>query len=213
MIGLDRDAGGVGVSSIGDSTYRRIRADIIFGRLQPGQKLKLDTLRDSYEASVSTLREILSRLASEGFVVAEGQRGFEVTPVSVENLREVAAACVRLLDKPSSKLEDLLEHVEAELRMRRFASALRIQVAPDPSPRILSFLLEELELQEEDVYTRPGPLAPYLEAGIGVHLLSHTSGMPAKRRTMRTRAPRGWVGRLKASRSMRSAARELSLKT
>jgi len=91
----ERDAGGVGVSSIGDSTYRRIRADIIFGRLQPGQKLKLDTLRDSYEASVSTLREILSRLASEGFVVAEGQRGFEVTPVSVENLREVAA--LRLL--------------------------------------------------------------------------------------------------------------------
>ena len=70
----ERDAGGVGVSSIGDSTYRRIRADIIFGRLRPGQKLKLDTLRDSYEASVSTLREILSRLASEGFVVAEGQR-------------------------------------------------------------------------------------------------------------------------------------------
>src|SRR5690606_21922388 len=31
----------------------------------------------------------------EGFVVAEGQRGFEVTPVSVGNLREIAA--LRLL--------------------------------------------------------------------------------------------------------------------
>jgi GntR family transcriptional regulator, carbon starvation induced regulator len=29
-------------------------------------------------------------LASEGFVVAEGQRGFEVAPVSIQNLRELA---------------------------------------------------------------------------------------------------------------------------
>uniref|UniRef100_UPI002090A510 hypothetical protein n=1 Tax=Acinetobacter baumannii TaxID=470 RepID=UPI002090A510 len=37
------------------------------------------------------LREILSRLASEKLVVAEGQRGFEVMPISVANLREIAA--------------------------------------------------------------------------------------------------------------------------
>ena len=55
--------------------------------------------------------------------------------------------------------EDLLEQVEAELRMRRFASALRIQVNPDPSPEILRFVLDELELTDQDVYTRPGPLA------------------------------------------------------
>ena len=77
--------------TIGDNAYRRIRADIIFGRIAPGQKLKLEGLKDSYGASVSTLREILSRLTSEGLVVAEGQRGFEAAPVSVENLREVAA--------------------------------------------------------------------------------------------------------------------------
>ncbi|WP_164034223.1 GntR family transcriptional regulator, partial [Serratia marcescens] len=59
--------------------------------LQPGRKLKLDVLRVDYEASVSTLREILSRLASEKLVVAEGQRGFEVMPISVANLREIAA--------------------------------------------------------------------------------------------------------------------------
>lgn len=81
--------------TIGENAYRRIRADIIFGRIAPGQKLKLDRLRESYGASISTLREILSRLASEGLVVAEGQRGFEAAPVSVENLREIAA--LRLL--------------------------------------------------------------------------------------------------------------------
>lgn len=78
-------------ASIGDNAYRRIRADIVFGRLQPGRKLKLDKLKADYGASVSTLREILNRLHSERLVVAEGQKGFEVAPVSIANLREVAA--------------------------------------------------------------------------------------------------------------------------
>lgn len=77
--------------STGESVYRRIRSDILTGRLQPGRKLKLDVLRADYDASVSTLREILSRLVSEKLVVAEGQRGFEVMPISVANLREIAA--------------------------------------------------------------------------------------------------------------------------
>lgn len=81
--------------TIGENAYRRIRSDIIFGRIAPGQKLKLERLKATYDASISTLREILSRLASEGLVLAEGQRGFEAAPVSVENLREIAA--LRLL--------------------------------------------------------------------------------------------------------------------
>ncbi|MBN8942131.1 MAG: GntR family transcriptional regulator [Rhizobiales bacterium] len=79
------------LESTGESAYRRIRSDILTGRLQPGRKLKLDVLRADYDASVSTLREILSRLVSEKLVVAEGQRGFEVMPISVANLREIAA--------------------------------------------------------------------------------------------------------------------------
>lgn len=71
-------------------TYRRIRSDIIFGRLSPGQKLRLEKLRERYETSVSTLREVLYRLLSEGLVDAEGQRGFEVAPISAANFREVA---------------------------------------------------------------------------------------------------------------------------
>ena len=57
---------------------------------KPGQKLKLEKISAAYGTSVSTLREILNRLASEGFVVAEAQRGFEVAPVSIQNLRELA---------------------------------------------------------------------------------------------------------------------------
>jgi hypothetical protein len=82
MPGEERDAG--------EAAYRRIRADLVHGRLAPGRKLGLDGLRQIYGAGVSTLREALNRLASEGLVIAEGQRGFAVAPVSAEDLREVA---------------------------------------------------------------------------------------------------------------------------
>ena len=75
---------------VGSTTYQQIKRDIIFGDLTPGNKLKLDGLRERYAASMSTLRETLSRLASEGFVEAKDQRGFFVTPVSSEDLIEIA---------------------------------------------------------------------------------------------------------------------------
>jgi len=74
----------------GEAAYRRLRADVITGRLAPGRKLGLEGLRQIYGAGVSTLREALTRLASEGLVVAEGQRGFSVAPVSPEDFAEVA---------------------------------------------------------------------------------------------------------------------------
>jgi DNA-binding GntR family transcriptional regulator len=82
-------------TSIADRAYDRIRADIVFGRLSPGARLRLDRLAGDYGASVSTLREILSRLSSEGLVIAEGQRGFRVAPVSPAGFEDVAA--MRLL--------------------------------------------------------------------------------------------------------------------
>jgi DNA-binding GntR family transcriptional regulator len=79
------------IASVGESAYQRIRTDILFGRLRPGGRLKLEQLKVDYGASVSTLREILNRLQSERLVVAEGQKGFQVAPVSIANLREIAA--------------------------------------------------------------------------------------------------------------------------
>lgn len=76
--------------TIGERTYRRIRSDIIFGRLAPGQRLRLERLSTQYETSIATLRELLNRLLVEGLIVAEGQRGFEVTPVSADRWHEIA---------------------------------------------------------------------------------------------------------------------------
>jgi DNA-binding GntR family transcriptional regulator len=76
--------------TIGESAYRRIRSDIIFGVLAPGQKMRLERVSESYGTSIPTLRELLNRMCAEGLIVAEGQRGFEVAPVSAEDFRQVA---------------------------------------------------------------------------------------------------------------------------
>src|SRR5205809_7463980 len=72
--------------SVADEAYSRLRQDILGGELLPGMKLKLDALRERYEVSVNTLRETLSRLAADGLVEAEGQRGFAVMPASLADL-------------------------------------------------------------------------------------------------------------------------------
>ncbi|MEO8240903.1 MAG: GntR family transcriptional regulator [bacterium] len=76
--------------SASEAAHRRLRDDIIFGRLPPGRKLRLERLRDDYDVSVTTLREVLGRLAAEGLIQFEAQKGFEVSPISEGDLREIA---------------------------------------------------------------------------------------------------------------------------
>jgi DNA-binding GntR family transcriptional regulator len=70
----------------------RLRSDIIACTMRPGSRLRFETLRSVYNVSFSTLREGLSRLASEGLVIADGQRGFRVAPVSIKELLDLTGA-------------------------------------------------------------------------------------------------------------------------
>lgn len=80
----------VKTETAGEKAYRRLRSDIIGGRLAPSQRLTLEPLKSTYGISISTLRELLNRLTSEGLVVAESARGFAVAPVSADNFKELA---------------------------------------------------------------------------------------------------------------------------
>ena len=88
------EAGGLIGSSAGartliERTYAMLREDILAGRLAPGEKLLVEHLKDRYEVGAGTLREALSRLVSEAMVVAEGQRGFTVAPIAIEELIDI----------------------------------------------------------------------------------------------------------------------------
>ena len=69
--------------------YGRIREKILNGQLEPGSKLKVEVLRAEYDVGASTMREALSLLIADALVTAEGQRGFRVAPISIEDLYDV----------------------------------------------------------------------------------------------------------------------------
>jgi GntR family transcriptional regulator, carbon starvation induced regulator len=78
-----------GDATLASMIASRLRLAIIRGDLAPGERLKLGELRESFDVSLSPLREALSRLGSEGFLVIEDQRGYRVPPVSEKNLAEI----------------------------------------------------------------------------------------------------------------------------
>lgn len=79
-----------------ESAYRALRRDIIEGRLAPGEKLRVEHLKDNYGVGAGTLREALSLLISDALVVSQGQRGFRVAPVSLEDFEDITQTRVML---------------------------------------------------------------------------------------------------------------------
>ena len=84
-----RDASVDAAKTFGEEVYRLLRRDILSGRLLPGNKLPFRQLAQNYNFGIAPLREALSKLASERLVLFEGQRGFTVAPVSLEELHDV----------------------------------------------------------------------------------------------------------------------------
>ncbi len=62
------------------------------------------------------------------------------------------------VERDEEDAEDLLELIEQELRDRRFAPVVRLETGPAPNRRMVRFLMEELELNESDVYHMPAEL-------------------------------------------------------
>lgn len=67
----------------------RLRAAILRGDLKPGQKVNLDRLRDEFGVSLSPLREAISRLAVDGLVKTQDQRGSTISPLTLGELQEI----------------------------------------------------------------------------------------------------------------------------
>ncbi len=67
----------------------RLRNDIIWCRLMPGEPLRFEALKEAYGASFTTLREALTALVADGLVVSLGHAGFRVAPVTPADLTDL----------------------------------------------------------------------------------------------------------------------------
>jgi DNA-binding GntR family transcriptional regulator len=68
------------------AVHRRLREDILAGRLPPGMRLKVHDLAATYGAGPGPLREALAQLAAEGLARRIEQRGFRVAEAGPEEL-------------------------------------------------------------------------------------------------------------------------------
>lgn len=85
-----------GPRTLVEAAYRRLRDDIIDGVHAPGARLRVEHLKDDYGVGAGTLREALTRLVADSLVVAQGQRGFRVAPISVADFEDITATRVLL---------------------------------------------------------------------------------------------------------------------
>jgi GntR family carbon starvation induced transcriptional regulator len=99
-----------------EAVYRELRHNIIEGTYPQGSRLDTIKLRNIFQVSGSTLREALTRLASDHLVVMEEQKGFSVAPMSLEDLEDLTRARIML---ECAVLRDSIlqgdEHWEAQL--------------------------------------------------------------------------------------------------
>jgi DNA-binding GntR family transcriptional regulator len=79
-------------------TYVALRDMIVTGAVQPGEKLKIEGLRDKLQTGASPIREALSLLTSDNLVERIDQRGFRASPASQNNFADILSLRCALED-------------------------------------------------------------------------------------------------------------------
>jgi len=77
------------VRTLIEKVYGDLKHDIIRGYLRPRARLRVEELRARFSVSSSTTREALLLLVADALVTSEGQRGFRVAPLSLDDFREI----------------------------------------------------------------------------------------------------------------------------
>ena len=88
-----------------DWADERLRAEILTGRLRPGDRIPVEHLASSWGVSATPIRESLRRLAGDGLVDLTPQRGARVATVDADLAHEIYA--VRLLLEPVALRQSL----------------------------------------------------------------------------------------------------------
>ncbi|WP_370963913.1 GntR family transcriptional regulator [Amycolatopsis sp. cg9] len=81
-----------GGESLAVSVYTRLRSAVLNGELAPGERLKPADLSSDFGVSLSVVREALGLLAAKDLVQVDRNRGFRVTPLSMQALTDLTEA-------------------------------------------------------------------------------------------------------------------------
>jgi DNA-binding GntR family transcriptional regulator len=95
-----------------DAAYWTVKREIVECALPPGIEVSERELMERYGLSKAPLREALVRLGQEGLLRAIPRSGYQVTPITVQDVQDIFA--LRLLLEPAAARQ-AAGHVDKEL--------------------------------------------------------------------------------------------------
>lgn len=122
-----------------DHVFETLRADILSCRLAPGAKIKINEIAARLAVSLGSVREALSRLSSEGMVVAQAQKGYTVAPVSEEELVDLTNTRISI---EQLCLRQAIKNGDVEWETGIVGAYHRLQRIPEKDPNDSSMLNE-----------------------------------------------------------------------
>jgi DNA-binding GntR family transcriptional regulator len=129
----------------------RLRDLIVEGRLQPGQRLAHPKLMQLLGVGRMPLRSALSRLESDGLVVATPNRGAAVAPVPVASAEEIYT--LRYLVEPPLLEASATDFSKAQITSMR--ERLRAMEAAVDDPAAFAVAHREFHTIERESFTSP----------------------------------------------------------
>lgn len=73
----------------GSRTTDTIASDILGGQWKPGDRLQPHKLAQDYSVSTTVIREALSRMAGDGLVIVQPNRGFFIPDLNLQELKDI----------------------------------------------------------------------------------------------------------------------------
>jgi len=76
-------------SSLAESVYRQLKADIVACRVLPGSRMAAAQLAEHFEVSRTPVHEALKALCQEGLLIVLPRVGYIVTPVTASDIDDI----------------------------------------------------------------------------------------------------------------------------
>ena len=176
--------------SLREKIYKKIRDDITFGKVLPGERLIEEQLSEKFKISRTPVREALRQLESEGLITFERNRGITIAKLSIKQVKEIyAVRCLlecyatrltaeRITEKDLSDLRDLqaaLTLATKKLDLRKwihnnmlFHDLLCERSGNQNLIQVLNTLKRRIYRYQHISVSIPGSLVAYLEHHEGV---------------------------------------------
>ncbi len=124
-------------STQADQAYEALLAEILDCRLAPGAKITISDIAIRLSFSPGAIREALSRLAAEKWTVATAQKGYSVTTVSADELRDLTRTRITI---EQLCLRSAIANGDVEWETSAVAAYHRLHRVPMVLPEVASRL-------------------------------------------------------------------------